>query len=75
MAQPKDPTLCQGHQIPGGPAPNHEDTPAQIIDGRTTFGGWAYLCPACHAKYGVGLGMGKGTKFDQTPYGLRRSKP
>lgn len=34
------------------------------VDGRTTFGPWANMCPACFTKYGVGLGLGKGQKYD-----------
>ena len=31
-----------------------------IYDGRTQMGSWAYMCNDCFAKYGVGLGTGKG---------------
>lgn len=31
-----------------------------FIDGRTIYGPWANMCPICHQKYGVGLGLGKG---------------
>lgn len=34
-----------------------------FIDGRTARGPWANMCPACHAHYGVGLGMGRGQKY------------
>lgn len=34
------------------------------IDGRTRFGPWADMCVGCHARVGVGLGTGKGQKFD-----------
>jgi len=32
-------------------------------DGKTTMGPWAYMCGICFAKYGVGLGTGKGQKL------------
>ena len=36
-----------------------------FIDGRVRVGGmWAILCPACHEKLGVGLGQGKGQKYE-----------
>jgi len=31
-----------------------------IIDGKTRFGPWAYMCPSHFAVHGVGLGLGKG---------------
>lgn len=34
------------------------------IDGRTRYGVWANMCERCHAEVGVGLGTGKGQKFD-----------
>lgn len=33
------------------------------IDGKTTFGAWAYMCVPCHEQYGVGLGLGKGQRL------------
>ena len=34
------------------------------IDGKTSFGPWAHMCVACHYGKGVGLGTGKGQKYD-----------
>jgi len=34
-----------------------------IYDCKTSFGSWANLCTDCFAKYGVGLGIGKGQKY------------
>jgi len=31
-----------------------------IIDGKTLIGGWAFMCKACHSKFGTGSGTGKG---------------
>jgi len=35
-----------------------------FIDGRTEYGPWALMCPRCFEKNGVGLGIGKGQKYD-----------
>jgi hypothetical protein len=36
----------------------------KFIDGRTVFGlSWGFMCPVCHKKYGVGLGVGKGQLY------------
>ena len=35
-----------------------------FIDGNTSFGGWANMCPDCHSQYGKGLGTGKGQKYN-----------
>lgn len=34
------------------------------VDGRTRYGPWANMCPACHKTRGVGLGIGKGQRYD-----------
>jgi hypothetical protein len=36
----------------------------QFVDGKTIFGPWAIMCPACHDLSGVGLGTGLGQKYD-----------
>ena len=36
-----------------------------FIDGRLEYGGqWAIMCVECFNKYGVGLGLGRGQKYD-----------
>ena len=35
-----------------------------VYDAKTQMGLWAYLCALCHKKYGVGLGLGKGSKLN-----------
>lgn len=35
-----------------------------FIDGRTKQGPWALMCSQCHYSYGVGLGTGRGQKYD-----------
>lgn len=32
-------------------------------DGKTKFGGWAYMCEIHYHFYGVGLGLGRGQKI------------
>lgn len=32
-------------------------------DGKTILGTWAYMCPPCFKRYGMGLGTGKGQKI------------
>ena len=35
-----------------------------FIDGRTKVGSWANMCPSCHKGFGVGLGVGRGQKYN-----------
>ena len=35
-----------------------------FVDGRTKRGPWALMCPRCFEMDGVGLGTGKGQKYD-----------
>ena len=35
-----------------------------FVDGRTVNSHWAVMCPECFEYYGVGLGVGKGQKYD-----------
>lgn len=34
-----------------------------FVDGKTIVGIWAIMCTDCHAKYGTGLGIGKGQSY------------
>lgn len=34
------------------------------IDGKTKFGYWANMCASCFMERGVGLGSGKGQKYN-----------
>jgi hypothetical protein len=38
-----------------------------FIDGRTSLGPWANMCQSCHRRKGVGLGTGKGQKYQRDP--------
>jgi hypothetical protein len=35
-----------------------------FVDGATKQGPWAILCPQCFEQHGVGLGLGRGQKYD-----------
>lgn len=35
-----------------------------FVDGKTTTGPWAVMCPDCFKLRGTGLGLGKGQKYD-----------
>ena len=34
------------------------------VDGKTQTGPWANMCTRCHMEVGVGLGTGRGQKYD-----------
>ena len=36
----------------------------RIVDGKTVYGPWAWMCERCHRVMGVGLGTGKGQLYD-----------
>jgi hypothetical protein len=36
----------------------------QFIDGATRFGYWAIMCALCHRDQAIGLGLGKGQRYD-----------
>lgn len=42
---------------------------AEFIDGKTAMGPWANMCGACHYKFGMGLGIGKGQRYEKQPDG------
>lgn len=53
-----------------GPTPTHCDICCMpikniFIDGRTVYGPWANMCPTCHEQIGVGLGTGRGQKYER----------
>ena len=35
----------------------------EFVDGATTLGCWADMCPQCHKVYGRGLGTGRGQQY------------
>lgn len=35
-----------------------------FVDGKTVSGPWALMCPKCFKFYGIGLGTGKGQKYN-----------
>jgi hypothetical protein len=43
-----------------------------IVDGRTKMGPWASMCDAHFYRFGVGVGPGRGQKFDaKTGFAVR----
>jgi len=36
----------------------------RFVDGKTCMGPWALMCETCHEAFGVGIGTGKGQKYD-----------
>jgi len=43
----------------------HQPICGTFVDGKTTFGPWAFMCPACHRRNGHGLGMGRGQEYQK----------
>ncbi len=48
------PTECQLCHVP---------LTTTFIDGKTRFGPWAIMCPACHRDQAFGLGVGRGQAY------------
>jgi len=42
----------------------HRPFKKYFIDGKTQMGPWGLLCVECHEEIGVGLGTGRGQKYD-----------
>jgi hypothetical protein len=40
-----------------------------FVDGATKYGPWGFMCPSCHARYGYGLGTGRGQLYQLQPDG------
>jgi len=38
----------------------------EYVDGATAMGPWANMCLECHKTVGIGLGIGKGQKYNIT---------
>ena len=36
-----------------------------FVDGKMEGGPWAIMCASCHRIYGVGLGTGRGQRFEK----------
>lgn len=39
-------------------------TATATVDGKTKFGPWANMCDGCFKTNGVGLGVGKGQRYE-----------
>jgi hypothetical protein len=42
----------------------HYDGAGVYYDAKTKYGPWGFLCEKCFKEHGVGLGTGKGQKYD-----------
>lgn len=53
----------------GNPPSNCDICNSELVmicyDALTTFGRWGWLCPSCFVDYGIGLGLGKGQKYER----------
>jgi hypothetical protein len=47
----------------------HKPCKQQYIDGKTHRGPWANMCPTCYTYHGVGLGVGRGQRYELTASG------
>ena len=66
-------------QTHGGSQPGLEASPPEVCDlcsqplpdvaydARTAYGPWGWLCPDCFTRAGVGLGLGKGQRYQRQP--------
>jgi len=48
----------------------HTECKEELIDGRTTWGCWAVMCPTCFSRLGVGIGPGLGQRYRRPPLDL-----
>lgn len=49
---------------------NGEKLETAFVDGRLRFGGWGMFCVTCHEQFGIGLGTGRGQKYEKQPSGV-----
>lgn len=42
----------------------HEPLEKEFVDGATVFGPWGIMCIPCHELVGMGLGTGRGQRYD-----------
>ena len=47
----------------------HSKIDTEFIDGATTSGPWALMCPKCFNIHGTGLGLGKGQRYKKDKNG------
>jgi len=38
----------------------------QFVAGKTVRGPWGIMCAVCHFRFGMGLGLGRGQRYDLT---------
>lgn len=46
-----------------------EPEPIVFVDGKTVYGPWAIMCMCCYSNKGVGLGPGKGQRYERSEDG------
>ena len=46
----------------------------EMVDGKTIYGSWAYMCLSCFSIFGVGLGIGRGQVFELVPYAADKER-
>jgi hypothetical protein len=37
----------------------------EFVDGKTRMGPWAFMTPSSYRMYGVGLGLGRGQRYEK----------
>lgn len=42
----------------------HRTLVEEFVDGKTIYGPWAKMCTSCHETKGVGLGLGRGQRYE-----------
>ena len=42
----------------------HKPLQIQFVEGKSCYGPWGIFCAVCHSRFGVGLGTGKGQRYD-----------
>lgn len=47
----------------------HTSTRETFVDGATKFGPWGIMCIPCFERFGLGLGTGKGQKYQRQANG------
>ena len=43
----------------------HKKLSDSFVDGATTMGPWAIMCQTCFSAFGVGLGTGRGQRYEK----------
>lgn len=65
----RPPAIWQGQRITDCQLCNGQIT-SVFYDGKTCHGPWAIMCPKCHETHGVGIGLGKGQRYEKKAKGI-----